>query len=140
MMAMGNQSGPKSLEIASKQISRNFANAFAKCYQLFMCFITSAIVNRPVGVYETANLTVYDPSIEAVLTRVELCFEWGIGENDARTLAYEVAAAASPRRGVTSLRSSHAVDSVGVERRVSPPPRRWGASLFLESFEWETTV
>jgi len=42
-----------------------------------------------------------------------------------------------PRRGAESLRSSHAVDSVGVERGVSPPPRRWGASLFLESFEWE---
>ena len=32
------------------------------------------------------------------------------------------------------------MDSVGVERRVSPPPRRWGACHFLESFEWETTV
>ena len=42
---------------------------------------------------------------EAVLTRVgakihalqnarKLCFEWRFGENDARTLAYEVAAAA----------------------------------------------
>jgi hypothetical protein len=30
----------------------------------------------------------------------ELCFEWGIGENDARTLAYEVAAAATPRREI----------------------------------------
>jgi len=59
------------------------------------------IRNRPVGVYETAILTVYN----AVLTRVgakiyalrnarELCFEWRFGENDARTLAYEVAAAA----------------------------------------------
>jgi len=45
-----------------------------------------------------------------------------------------------PRRGAESLRSSHPVDSVGVERRVSPPPRRWGACQFLESFEWETTV
>jgi len=40
-----------------------------------------------------------------------------------------------PRRGPESLRSSHAVDSVGVERRVSPPPRRWAASLFLESID-----
>ena len=52
-------------------------------------------------------------NFDAVLTRVgakmwaleharELCFEWRIGENDARTLAYEVAAAAVSRRGIPS--------------------------------------
>jgi hypothetical protein len=45
-----------------------------------------------------------------------------------------------PRRGAESLLSSHAVDSVGVERRVSPAPRRSGASPFLESFDREVTV
>jgi len=44
-----------------------------------------------------------------------------------------------PRRGAESFRSSHAVGSVGVERQVSPPPRRWGACQFLQSFEWATT-
>jgi hypothetical protein len=36
--------------------------------------------------------------------------------------------------------SSHAVESLGAERRVSPPPRRSGASSFLESFDREVTV
>jgi len=45
-----------------------------------------------------------------------------------------------PRRCAESLRSSHAVVSVRVERRVSPAPRRSGASPFLESFDREVTV
>jgi len=40
---------------------------------------------------ETAHLAVYDSRVAR-----ELCFQWGIGENDARTLAYEVAPAAKP--------------------------------------------
>jgi len=38
-----------------------------------------------------------------------------------------------PRRGAEPLRSSHAVDSVGVERRVSPPPRRGAMLTFRPS-------
>ena len=34
--------------------------------------------------------------------RPEALFEWRIGENGARRLAYEVAAAAAPRRGIPS--------------------------------------
>jgi len=45
-----------------------------------------------------------------------------------------------PRRGAESLRSSHAVESVGVERRVSPPTRRPGTAPLLESFDREVTV
>ena len=45
-----------------------------------------------------------------------------------------------PRRGAESLRGSHAMDSMGVEPRVSPSPRRSGASPFLESFDREVTV
>ena len=44
---------------------------------------TVTLLNRPVGAYETANLTVYDSRI-------------------SRTLAYEVAAAAAPRQGIPS--------------------------------------
>jgi len=54
----------------------------------------------------------------AIQNARELCFEWRIGENDAPTLAHEVAAA-----GAEFLLSGYAVDSVGSERRVSPPPR-----------------
>ena len=38
-----------------------------------------------------------------------------------------------PRRVAESLRSSHAVESVGVERRVSPPPRRGAMLTFRPS-------
>ena len=38
-----------------------------------------------------------------------------------------------PRRGAESLRSSHAVDSVGVKRQVSPPPRRGAMPTFRPS-------
>jgi len=34
--------------------------------------------------------------IYALQNARKLCFEWGIGEIDARTMAYEVAAAAKP--------------------------------------------
>ena len=34
--------------------------------------------------------------IYALQNARELCFQWGIGENDARTLAYEVAPEAKP--------------------------------------------
>ena len=39
-----------------------------------------------------------------------------------------------PRRGAESLRSSHAVDSVGIERRVSQPRAVRALPRFLESF------
>jgi hypothetical protein len=38
-----------------------------------------------------------------------------------------------PRRGAESLRSSHAVDSVGIERRVSPAPCRGAMLTFRPS-------
>ena len=53
-------------------------------------------------------------------------------------MAYEVSTAATPGRGIPSY--SHVVESVRVERRVSPPPRRSGASPFLESFDRVVTV
>jgi len=53
-------------------------------------------------------------------------------------MAYEVSPAATLRRGIPS--DSHVVESVRVERRVSPPPRRSGASPFLELFDRDVTV
>jgi len=53
-------------------------------------------------------------------------------------MAYEVSTAATPRRGISSY--SHVVEGVRVKWRVSPPPRRSGASPFLESFDREVTV
>jgi len=38
-----------------------------------------------------------------------------------------------PRRGAESLRGSQAVDSVGIERRISPPPRRGAMLTFRPS-------
>jgi hypothetical protein len=45
-------------------------------------------------------------------------------------MAYELSTAATPRRGIPSY--SHVVESVRVERRVLPLPRRSGASPFLK--------
>ena len=44
-----------------------------------------------------------------------------------------------PRRGAESHRSSHAVDSVGVERLVSPPPRRGAMLTFRPSLPDQMT-
>ena len=44
-----------------------------------------------------------------------------------------------PRRGAESLRISHAVDSVGVERRVSPPPRHGAMLTFRPSLPDQMT-
>jgi hypothetical protein len=44
-----------------------------------------------------------------------------------------------PRRGAESLLSSHAVDSVGVERRVSPPPCRGAMLTFRPSLPDQMT-
>jgi hypothetical protein len=48
------------------------------------------------------------------------CFEWGIGANDLRSVSGGKTAADNPPL------FSHAVEALGVERRVSPLPRRLG--------------
>jgi hypothetical protein len=48
------------------------------------------------------GLTRMGIKVKALQKAPELCFEWRIGENDARTLACEVVAAAAPRRGIPS--------------------------------------
>jgi len=52
-------------------------------------------------------------------------------------MAYEVPTAAAPRRGIP--RSSHAVDSVGVKRRVWPPPRSGAMLTFRPSLPDQMT-
>jgi hypothetical protein len=49
--------------------------------------------NRPVGVYQN-GLPARSAKIYALQNARKLCFEWGIGDNDAPTVAYKVAAAA----------------------------------------------
>jgi len=71
--------------------------------------------------------------------RPEALFEWRIGVNGARRLAYEVAAAAAPRRGIPSSRRGLRGGRTG-GFAAAARPRRLGACQFLESFEWKTTV
>ena len=52
-------------------------------------------------------------------------------------MAYAVSTAAAP--SAESLRSSHAVESVGVEQRVSPPPRRCAMLTFRPSLPDQMT-
>jgi len=46
--------------------------------------------------YIKSGLPTRSAKIYALQNARKLCFEWGIGEIDARTMAYEVAAAAKP--------------------------------------------
>ena len=46
--------------------------------------------------YIKSGLPARSAKIYALQNARKLCFEWGIGEFDARTMAYEVAAAAKP--------------------------------------------
>ena len=81
--------------------------------------------NRPVGVYQNRPSCV-GAKIYALQNARELSFEWGIGENvGVRSCASgKIAAGDPPSIG-------HARRYAGWKRRVSPPPRCWGAGLFL---------
>jgi len=73
--------------------------------QMGILFRLCRNVNRPFCVYRyniETGLLARTAKCEALQNARELCYEWRIVENDARTLAYEVAAAAAPRRGIRS--------------------------------------
>jgi hypothetical protein len=60
-----------------------------------MKYECAALLNRPVGVYQN-GLPARSAKIYALQNARKLCSEWGIGDIDARTMAYKVAAAAKP--------------------------------------------
>ena len=62
--------------------------------------------------YIKSGLPARSAKICALQNARELCFQWRIGENDARTLAYEVAAAAKPPQ-TTPLYLGTRVDTRG---------------------------
>ena len=82
--------------------------------------------------YIETGLPARSAKISALQNARELCFEC---ESARMTREHgRTKLRRRRRRGAESLRSSHAVDSVGFERRVSPPRRRRAMLTFRPSF------